>query len=668
MKSLRLSAACVALAIVAASCRCNDGSLGGVDLGFKVSGETVDFGRALEGSVVERNVELVSQSRANVTVELSTEGPFSTGATITIPAGTSVKVPVDFHAGSTKEQGKLLLGPGDKRISVPLVGEGVHPLDCVASAVCHVSVFDLATNSCIETASNEGDSCISTNPCLENGSCRSGVCVGTPRSCDDGNKCTVDGCSEDTGCVNAPIACPTPSNPCHAAICDPLSGCGEAFVGDGTTCGAVDCINAQLCFSGTCVSVDTPEDFVCAPPTPCQGEGHCLNKQCVRPDAGTMTPAFSALLQGEVLTDDAGAPNVLAFNGNLYFELCNQSDGGCSLTSYTPTGFLRFSTRHQDAREHRLIAISDAGVITSSGESVETFASNNGALLVTHSLSEDGGAHAGPGEFAVLSDSGVIVAVAQDDAGELIQLAGDGGVEIRDALPAVVQVAVDEDGQLFALDVNGVVHASDADFMLDAGATAFVVSNGALLVGGRGVLHLDGGVSYLDWNSSPQPRTPIETELYAAENLGYAFATACQPPATNVCSADELFTEVRVLKLADATTSWSQTIVSPFQNGRLKEVAVLDWPGGGVATLADYSLDGGSQSVVQAYGSAQKLFVCPLPEGAQTQGAVFDRSFLFAIMKRNGQTRLEAYDLKGLKFETSGWPQRAGISGTRRAR
>lgn len=674
MKASRFLLLLGILAVSFGGCRCDDGSLGGVELGFKVSGDTVDFGRAIEGSEVVREVELVSESRADVTVEASADSAFSVPARIVVPAGSVARLPVTFLAGNTKAQGTLTLEAAGKSVSLPLVGEGVHPLDCQPSAVCRVSKFDLASNSCVESPSNEGDPCVSANVCIENGSCRSGECVGTARTCDDQNLCTVDGCAANTGCVNAPIECPQPSNPCHVALCDPQTGCGEAFVQDGTPCGAMDCIKANLCISGTCQQVDTPEGFPCSPPTPCQGEGRCIQKVCTRPDAGTMSPAFSAVLPGALpqpVSDDA--PTLIAQNGNLYFELC---DGGCALTSYTETGFLRYSVRNPDGGAD-LLAVTDAGAFVSGSGQLLRHALSTGALRSSSDLSSvifDPQLHAGA--LVVLSDGGVLalpqsVSDGGSFSGPLVFLEQDGGIEelVNVMLPGRTLLASTERDELFVLDETGLLTrlGDGSQIAYDAGAGSLVASNGALLIGGRAVVFADGGSAYLDWTSAGNERTPLSTNVLSSAGLGYVFATSCEPPNTNVCSAEELKTELRVLSLQDGTTRWTRTVLPPYSSAKLREAAVVDWAGGGVAMVSDASLDGGQQTYVQVVASGAQLFSCPIPDGAITRGAVFDRSMLYLVVQRGSSWRLEAYDLKGLPLEKRGWPQRNGVGGTRRA-
>jgi hypothetical protein len=77
--------------------------------------------------------------------------------------------------------------------------------------------------------------------------CVAGACVaGTPRSCDDGNACTVDVCDAATGCAHVPIAgcctttadCPTAADACAPQTCgtDHICASHERTGLDGLVC------------------------------------------------------------------------------------------------------------------------------------------------------------------------------------------------------------------------------------------------------------------------------------------------------------------------------------------------------------------------------------------------------------------------------------------------
>jgi len=61
--------------------------------------------------------------------------------------------------------------------------------------------------------------CNGIETCDPDDGCQSG----TPLSCNDGNRCTVDTCNPVTGCANTPKNCQD-GNPCTNDYCNPLSG------------------------------------------------------------------------------------------------------------------------------------------------------------------------------------------------------------------------------------------------------------------------------------------------------------------------------------------------------------------------------------------------------------------------------------------------------------
>src|SRR2546423_7607780 len=106
-------------------CKCDD-TVGGVDVGFRVDGHPIDFGRALEGTQVGRAVTLISTGQAPLTVTVATEGPFRAVSSLELPGGSEVAVDVTFLAGNGKATGKLNLSASGKTVSIDLLGEGVH--------------------------------------------------------------------------------------------------------------------------------------------------------------------------------------------------------------------------------------------------------------------------------------------------------------------------------------------------------------------------------------------------------------------------------------------------------------------------------------------------------------------------------------------------------------
>ena len=100
----------------------------------------------------------------------------------------------------------------------------MRPLACIPSAQCVQSHFEVEPGICVETQAPDGTFCIPSSKCEEQGRCQQGVCVGSPRLCDDDDPCTVDACSPTEGCVNTQVVCPQPANRCKVPVCRRASG------------------------------------------------------------------------------------------------------------------------------------------------------------------------------------------------------------------------------------------------------------------------------------------------------------------------------------------------------------------------------------------------------------------------------------------------------------
>ncbi|MBI3182404.1 MAG: hypothetical protein HYZ28_09695 [Myxococcales bacterium] len=677
---------------------CREGELGGVEVGFRVDAKSLDFGRALEGTQVARSVALTSTGRAPLSVEVATLGPFSAAPQLELPGGGQASVEVVFTAGDGKAQGKLLLSANSRTVEVALFGEGVRQLSCAPTAPCRTSRFDLEASACLESISADGAACV-PEECLEGGVCRAGACVGTPRTCDDGNLCTFDACAPGAGCLHTAASCPAPSRPCHVATCDPLSGCGEAPAPDSTPCGPIDCVTANLCISGQCRAQPTPEGFVCAPKTPCQAEGQCRSKVCVRPDAGEMVPSFTVPLP----SPPSGGP--IAHGGNLFFELCGAAaDAGCQLRSYTGGGFERFTTAHRDGALRAVLAASDAGVVVLSSGQLESYGPASGQPLWSVPLSslvpasmQGAQALTSRGRVA-LSPAGELLAAVSflpaadsadsgTDAGRgdaglsagvllLVHVAPDGGLLVAQPLLGMGTeslIALDEAGRAFLYDSAGPLAEAGADggSLLDSrpGVSSLLVAGGRVFAGGRHLYSTDGGARLAEvrWPEDGGERL-LPEPLLLARGRGYGFYRACEPPLGPPCAEADMALLLRAFDASDGRTLWEAMVMPGGANGRLEESALGFFGSPGVLTLTEEELSGQKEAHLQLFAEGKRLFVCPLPKGGELGGAVFERSSVYALVERGGSWRLEAYELGPVPLEGSGWPQRHGLSGTRRAR
>ena len=774
------------LAALSCGCRCNDSGVGGVEAGFRVDVASVDFGRALEGTQVERHVTLFTTGRAALTVDAEADLPFRVNSSVELPGGSQVDLAVTFTAADGKSDGTLRLVGSGSGVSVGLTGEGVRPLDCRPSAQCRRAQFDLSSNACVEEVSADGDPCTPVSDCLENGQCRSGECLGSPRSCDDKNRCTDDACAEGLGCVHTATACPLPTHACRVPTCDPESGCGEALSADGTPCGSMDCVTAYLCLVGECRQVDTPEGFVCLPRTACQGEGHCTAHRCERPDPTDLAPEWQAPLD-----DGPALPGALvAFEGNLYFEVC---DGGCQLVSYTGSGFQRFATPLDGGDSPSLVGVSPAGVVLLGVEGLRAFAASTGTATWLAPFAQvqappeavganavcardrvalgpageviaavswvpargdggsipdggagsdagegadggpggdggpdaGGGADGGPGGDAGPDaggtwdggpggddgadggggadggpdgDGGADAGGGSDgggglgadaggpsDAGPgpvpglqtLFRLEADGGltaVETVRSMGTASRLALGAGGEVVLYEPSGAAaRATPADggYSVDSwgtfpGADAVAVASGRMVLGAAHLIDSDGGVEVraqaLGPDGGETPTRPMGALM--AAGVGYAFSRGCAPAVGPSCTADVEGTFLNAFGLANGQPAWDARVLPDGVWGRLDEAAVVS--GGAVVTLTEVELDAGRLAHLQLFTPAGRPVVCPLARDAVLGPAVFERGHLYVLVNRSGAWTLEAYELAGLPLETSGWPQRDGLSGARR--
>lgn len=183
---------------------------------------------------------------------------------------------------------------------------------CGANADCadgNPCTSDVCTaGRCTNPAANEGTSCADSDPCDGVETCRSGVCQSAaPLNCNDNNACTTDGCNASIGCTHALVSgcqactssatcsdgnacdgaetcqgglCRTGSalscndgNPCTVDTCSAQAGCANAPLANCRTCGTSAecgdgnaCNGAETCQSGRCRNGTAPS---CSDGDPC---------------------------------------------------------------------------------------------------------------------------------------------------------------------------------------------------------------------------------------------------------------------------------------------------------------------------------------------------------------------------------------------------------------
>ncbi|MDP3498692.1 MAG: hypothetical protein Q8S33_00095 [Myxococcales bacterium] len=260
------------LVLVASLLGCRDPLLVGALEPLSVP-DVVDCGRALVGSSTACSFQVVSGGPARLS-RVALQGEFTGPAEVELVGGEN-RLTLQFQpqrAGPA--EGLITLGDEHHLAGIRLVGTGVAPWVC-AREPCRQRTFDLETGQCVTTNEPDGTSCAAER-CIIEGVCAAGHCVGPPRSCDDGNPCTVDSCSSTQGCLHEARVCPASTNPCEAPVCDATSGCGFSPVIDGTACGVSDCRTAPICLSGHCELRAAPIGSTCGAASACRSAGQCL--------------------------------------------------------------------------------------------------------------------------------------------------------------------------------------------------------------------------------------------------------------------------------------------------------------------------------------------------------------------------------------------------------
>jgi|CXWL01.1.fsa_nt_gi hypothetical protein len=687
-----------------AGCKCDDG-INQVKASFRPNENALAFGRVLENETGSRTLILAATDQGSVDVAVTVSPPFEAASAVTVPGSGQVSLEVLFRASDKPAAGTLTLNSVTQEFVVSLTGVGVHKKDCQPTQPCRDSVYDFASDECVEMMLPEGSACEPDSLCLEKGECRMGLCQGVARLCEDRDACTRDACAPGVGCVHEPRDCPAPSNPCKVATCDSDQGCGEGNAPDGTVCGNVSCVQAQLCVLGGCLTVPTPDGFLCAPKTPCQGEGRCMSQKCVKPDAGELKREFWFAVQGQpVLTE----PGLLGAGGYLYAEVCDlpvpppsgtdggssidggtvdagpgssAGDGGprgCALVSWTGTGIERYVAHHPEGGERQLVHVSGAQVaMLHQQRQLELYATRNGALTLEVPLLMLSSREA----ISTGSQGEVFACMQPPDAGvALWRFFSDGGQQEVGAVSHVTALATDE---------HGTVHAYAADSgtltsfepLVDGGYRAgvrntargsapLVVVEQQAWLGAASFFPPDGGNAawVYPWWDGGQGRQLLSDAVLADGPLGMVFFRQCEAPLTS-CPESEQTLVAHAVNLNSGTPRWEISVADAGERGQLKHAAVVSAALGAVATVAERTpLDGGTQAAFEVFGDGKRVLFCPIPGEGTISAAVIEGGILYTVSSLDGGHTLSGYDVKMLPLSSRGWPVANGVSGARRAR
>jgi hypothetical protein len=694
----------LACALALGACRCgNDVNM--VETRFRVAPETqsLDFGRALEGTVVTRTVTLIAETRASVSVGASTKSPFSTEPLVEIPGGSQVDHEVTFRAGNGESNGELVLTSGRQELRVGLRGVGVREPLCTPSASCRESKYSLELDRCVETVVPDETQCNPDSACLEQGRCRAGQCLGVARRCNDNDACTSDACAADAGCVNTRITCPQPTTLCRVPTCDARTGCGEAEAPDGTPCGNSNCVNSRICLMGACVDFATPEGTECGPAVACYGVSRCQNQRCARPDAGQWLPTWSARVVGTPLAEP---PALLNFGSSLYFSVCGlprlpidggfddaglrdaggpDADGGrdagstdagpdteCAVLSYTSTGFDRFITRVPGPE--RLTHVGPAGVVLRVDGGLVFRSRSMGTFL--------GGWETGTlaaSQVAMMRDGGVVVALRGDGGTSLVVTSTVAATPLAYVEGAVSHLAIGLDDAVFALARGQTVYRfgteadggpSRGDVVLDAGAASLAVADEVVVAGARLTQFSLGSFQSPRVLEGPSDAGLLEREVIITPSTVFRFFRGCRVLAMSCLPVDAV-TWVRAFSRSTGVLLWEDTLLPAGASGRLIEATALRIPGGiesALAAIVEGDVDGGVINGLVVTLDGGRALECPFPDGTgMLTAAVFTAGQLVTLSTRpDGGVTLEGWTLGALPLESSGWTSAEGSSGQRR--
>jgi hypothetical protein len=292
------------------ACREEQPPLVGSSAQVRFSQEELAFAATYEGVSREDTLRVGNAGRSRVRVSWGTvPAPFTVeGLPEQVEASAESTVTVRFAPTSPGSYEATLVGTeeGGRTVTLRLTGEGRPVPPCPSPVACHRFTFDVVKELCVEEVLEDGTACDPGNACVLDAVCRAGRCKGRERTCDDGNACTTDVCGPLDGCMTVP-APPCPGDgACQEGWCDPSEGCKLKPAADGSWCGgARGCDAADVCVEGVCRKTNPPDGFLCAPASPCQGEGRCKGSQCVRPKATALVPdwTYDAAAAGKDLHD-----------------------------------------------------------------------------------------------------------------------------------------------------------------------------------------------------------------------------------------------------------------------------------------------------------------------------------------------------------------------------
>ncbi len=179
-------------------------------------------------------------------------------------------------------------------------------------------------------------SCTDDNACTVGDFCDSGKCVpGIVKDCDDGNVCTSDSCNIGTGCVNEANAIQCRPAECVGLVLKPAAFCANK------SCqipADLDCDDGQFCTIDSCSEATgcgrTFATFACDDGNPCTGADKCQGGACSGTPVHCNTPPADYCLDSDTVVRYGSAGN--CSGGNCQYPSTRHdctfgcTDGACN--------------------------------------------------------------------------------------------------------------------------------------------------------------------------------------------------------------------------------------------------------------------------------------------------------------------------------------------------
>lgn len=202
---------------------------------------------------------------------------------------------------------------------------------CATTDTCKVGACT-AEVGCVKTSKN-GGSCDDGNLCTDKDLCSNGACLGTPKSCDDQDPCTLDTCSLSTGkCGSTPVLVTTQCDDAKACTVNDLctkAGCKGTTkkCSDGKPC-TKDVCNVS---NGSCEYININGCSGCVSAKDCDDDSACTKDACVNGVCKYTSLESGACDDGQKCTDNGSckggkcvtAPKVCKGAGACLAVACN---------------------------------------------------------------------------------------------------------------------------------------------------------------------------------------------------------------------------------------------------------------------------------------------------------------------------------------------------------